>query len=62
MTGSYTPGSIVTTSPTRSGVVPDREIQGASWISSPTPWPVEWMKPRGVGSDGSFFCPGRIVS
>src|SRR3990170_5762327 len=37
--GMYTPGSIVTTAPCASSTPPSHRMNGASWISRPTPWP-----------------------
>src|SRR5262249_49849978 len=41
MPGRYTPGSTVTTSPTSNVSSAVDATRGASWISRPTPWPVE---------------------
>src|SRR6185437_5792413 len=42
--GRYTPGSMVITMPVCNFCCCRAAIRGPSWISSPTPCPVEWVK------------------
>ena len=53
--GRYTPGSTVTTKPGARIAVPSWLTVGASWMSSPTPWPVPCSK-RSAQPASAMIC------